>query len=210
MHRRLPVFVLLLSASACASDPGAGGGPGPDPIDSTVNEASLRFLRPALTAPALAERVESFWAVRGESREIRLMYQPLPGQVDSVEFARFRVESRSLVNDPNGQPIALGDSILITLTIIDTLRLITDFQPSGLVFNPSRPARLWLKFGEADPDLNDDGIVSAADTTLLFDLSIWRQENAGDPWDLVQSTVDTAEQEVEADIPGFTRYAVAY
>lgn len=209
MHRRLPVFLLLLSA--CASeDPGAGAGPGPDPVDSTINESGLRFLRPALTAPPFANRVESFWAVRGESREIRLMYQPLPGQADSVEFARFRVESRSLVNDQNGQPIAQGDSILITLTMVDTLRLITDFQPSGLVFNQSRPARLWLKFGEADPDLNNDGIVSAADTTLLFDLSIWRQENLGEPWALVESTVDTVEQEVEADIPGFTRYAVAY
>lgn len=209
MHRCLPTLCLSLLI-ACGSEPGAGAGPGPDPVDSTVSESSLRFLRPALTAPPLAERVESFWAVRGASREIRLMYQPHSGQPDSVEFARFRVESRSLVNDQNGQAIAQGDSILITLTIIDTLRLITDFQPSGLVFNPSRPARLWLKFGEADPDLNDDGIVSAADTSLLFDLSIWRQENAGDPWDLVASTVNTVEQEVEADIHGFTRYAVAY
>lgn len=209
MLRRLPVFLLMLSACA-AEDPGAGAGPGPAPVDSTVAESNLHFLRPALTAPPLADRVESFWAVRGQTREIRLMYQPGPGQLDSVEFARFRVESRSLVNDQNGQPIAPGDSILISLTIVDTLRLITDFQPAGLVFNPNRPARLWLKFGEADPDLNNDGIVSAADTTLLFDLSIWRQESIIDPWILVQSVVDTLEQEVEADIPGFTRYAVAY
>lgn len=209
MPRRLPVFLLMLSACA-AEDPGAGAGPGPAPVDSTVAESNLHFLRPALTAPPLADRVESFWAVRGQTREIRLMYQPGAGQLDSVEFARFRVESRSLVNDQNGQPIAQGDSILISLTIVDTLRLITDFQPAGLIFNPNRPARLWLKFGEADPDLNNDGIVTAADTTLLFDLSIWRQEGIIDPWVLVQSVVDTLEQEVEADIPGFTRYAVAY
>jgi len=202
----------LLALIGCGADPGtgAGPGPGPEPVDSTVNEAGLHFLRPAPTAPPLASRVQSFWAVRGEAREVRLMYQPRPGAPDSVEFARFRVESRSLVQDQFGQPVAPGDSILITLSISDTLRLITEFQPAGLVFSPSRPARLWLKFGEADPDLNNDGIVSAADTSLLLDLSIWRQERAGDPWALLASMVDTVEQEVEADIPGFTRYAVAY
>ncbi len=200
----------LLALIGCGADPGTGAGPGPEPVDSTVNEAGLHFLRPAATAPPLASRVQSFWAVRGEAREVRLMYQPRPGAADSVEFARFRVESRSLVQDQFGQPVAPGDSILITLSISDTLRLITEFQPAGLVFSPSRPARLWLKFGEADPDLNNDGIVSAADTSLLLDLSIWRQERPGDPWALLASMVDTVEQEVEADIPGFTRYAVAY
>lgn len=208
MHRYLPTCLLLLAA--CTADAGSSAGPGPGPVDSTLNEASLRFLQPALTAPPLASRVQSFWAVRGESREIRLMYQPLPGQADSVEFMRFRVESRSLVNDQHGQPIAQGDSVRITVTVVDTLRLITDFQPSGLVFSASRPARLWLKFAEADPDLNHDGMVSAADTALLLGLSIWRQENPGEPWALLRSTVDTVAQEVEADIPGFTRYAVAY
>lgn len=138
------------------------------------------------------------------------MYRPVPGAPDSVEFARFRVEDRSLERDPAGTLLADGDSLLITLTIVDTLNFVTDFQPSGLVFNAAKPARLWLKFGEADPDLNNDGIVSAADTTLLFDLRIWKQEQPGQPWTLLPSTVDTVSQEIEADIMGFTRYAVAY
>ncbi len=208
--RHLSLGLLMLGACGLDSGTSAGAGPGPVPPDSTVPEAGLHFLRPAGSAPPLGDRVAAFWAVRGESREVRLMYLARPGELDSVEFARFRVESRSLVNDAQGRPIAPGDSLLITLTISDTLRLITDFQPAGLAFNASRPARLWLKFGEADPDLNDDGIVSSADTTLLFDLSIWRQEQVSDPWELVTSTVDTVTQEVEADIAGFTRYAVAY
>ncbi len=208
MRASLPL--VLAALTACGPDRAATPSPGPNPLDSTVTEAGLHFLRPAPLAPPLAGRVQSFWAVRGESREVRLMYQPRPGEPDSVEFARFRVDSRSLVNDQFGQPLPMGDSVLITLSVSDTLRLITEFQPAGLVFSPARPARLWLKFGEADPDLNNDGIVSAADTSLLLDLSIWRQEQPGDPWGLLASSVDTVEQEVEADIPGFTRYAVAY
>lgn len=206
----LLIGALLAVGAGCASDPGGGGGIGPVPTDSTVPGDSLNFLRAALTAPPFAERTLGFYAVRGETREIRLMYRPKAGQADSVEFARFRVDAQSLVNDSAGNPIANGDSILITLGVQDTLHLITEFRPSGLVFNPTKPARLWLKFGEADPDLNGDNSVTAADTTLLLSLTIWKQERPTDPWSLVPSTVDLPSQDVEADIKGFTRFAVAY
>ena len=202
----LPTIVLL--AGACAGDPAAMGGLGSG--DPTAAESTLRFLRPAGSAPPLAERSVSFWAVRGQRRELRLMYRPAQGQPDSVEFARFRVDDRSLVNDVSGQPLPMGDSIRITLTVADTLRLITEFEPSGLRFNPARPARLWLKFGEADPDLDGDGLVTAADTTLLLGMSIWRQEAGANDWTWLPSSIDTSTQEVEADIAGFTRFAVSY
>jgi hypothetical protein len=205
------LFALLALALACAGDYGtsaSGGGPAAPP--DTSLEPGLVFLRPAAGAPPLGERQVSFWAVKGESREVRLMYASVGGRPDSAEFARFRVDARSLVNRPDGTPIAPGDSILISLTIVDTLRFMTDFQPQGLQFSAARPARLWLKFAEADPDLNDDGVVNAADTTVLLSLRIWRQERPGDPWTSLASVVDTVNQEVEADVPGFTRYAVAY
>jgi hypothetical protein len=138
MRRWTLLCALLPLATACGT--GADTIPGPNPVDSTAAEDSLHFLRPALTAPPLADRVVSFWAVRGQRRELRLMYRPAPGAVDSVEFARFRVDDRSLVNRPDGTPIAQGDSILITLSVVDTLQLITEFQPAGLVFSNSRPA----------------------------------------------------------------------
>ena len=201
-------LALLPLAIACGT--GADTIPGPNPADSTAAQDSLHFLRPALTAPPIADRVVSFWAVRGQRRELRLMYRPAPGGVDSVEFARLRVDDRSLVNRPDGTPIAQGDSILITISMVDTLQLITEFQPAGLVFSNSRPARLWLKYGEADPDLNRDGLVTAADTALVLALKIWKQENLGDPWQQLPSTVNLIELELEADRPGFTRYAVSY
>jgi hypothetical protein len=207
MSRLVPILGLVLFGVACSGD---GTPAGSSPMDSTAVQDSLHFLHPAAAAPALGERQISFWAVRGDTREVRIMYRAPAGGRDSVEFARFRVESRSLVNYPDGTPIAQGDSVLITLQVVDTLRLITEFSPQGLEFSASRPARLWLKFGEADPDLNGDGKVDSTDTALLLALRIWRQEHPGDPWSLLPSSVDTTSEEVEADIPGFTRYALSY
>lgn len=201
-----PVAILLACGS---SDGGGNGGVGPGP-DSTVGEDSLAFLRPAPAAPAFGTRTLSFWAIRGERTEVRLMYQLKPGQVDSTEFVRFRIDDKTLVSDSAGNPLANGDSVQITMSVSDTLKLIIEFQPSGLVFNPSKPARLWIKFGEADHDLDEDGTITAADTTLLLGLKVWKQEQLALPWSLLASTVDTVEQEVEADIYGFTRFAVAY
>lgn len=206
-------FCLLVAAAVAAfacTQGGAGGGSGPG-TDSVVQvEDSLTFLHPAPNAPAFGDGSVTFWAVKGERREARLMYRPLPGAIDSAEFARFRVDSRSLVNRPDGTPIATGDSILITLTISDSSRLIAGLEPAGIVFNPARPARLWLKYGEADPDLDHNGVVNAADTALVGTFRIWRQEQPGQPWVSVPSTVSEDLLEVEADIFGFTRYAVAY
>jgi hypothetical protein len=212
MLRRVRVAALLLPvALGCSAIPGVDdGGTGPEPGNSIVRQDSLSFLRADPAAPPLADRLMSFWAVRGKTREIRLMYRPRAGAPDSVEFARFRVDARSLINDSAGNPIAQGDSVLITVGVADTLGLITEFQPAGLVFSAAQPARLWLKFGEADDDLNDDGSVNAADTTALHSLAIWKQEHAGEPWSRLPSTVDTRAQDVEAAIPGFTRFAVAY
>lgn len=204
-------YAFLLGAAlvvpACADGGGTGG---PTPPDSTAVQDSLHFLRPGPGSPPLDTTVVRFYAVRGQTREVRLMYKPYPGTGDSVEFARFRVDAASLVNDQYGNPIRPGDSLLITLQITDTLKYITDFQPAGLTFAADRPARLWLKFAEADPDLNGDGVVDSLDTALLLALKVWKQEEPGQPWATLPSTVDTVAKQVEADVAGFTRYALSY
>lgn len=202
------LIAVLVAAVACAqADSGAGSGPA---VDTVQVDDSLNFLRPAPGAPPFGTRVVSFYAVRGQQREARLMYAKAPGATDSAEFLRFRVDDRSLVNRPDGTPIALGDSLLITLSIDDSTRLISKFEPGGLQFNPTRPARLTIKYGEADPDLDGNGVVNAQDTLLIRSFRIWRQETPGEPWLSLPSTVSESTLEVEADISGFTRYAVAY
>ena len=206
MSRGALVLVLALAAAGCDSGTTQ---PVTQP-DSTAVEASLEFLHPAAAAPALADRQVSFWAVRGQTREGRLMYRPLPGQTDSLEFARLLVFDQSLQTRPDGTPIAPGDSILITMSVVDTLRLIVDCEPAGLLFSATAPPRFWIMYGESDPDLNHDGLVNAADTTILTGLHVWRQEHPGDLWSMLPGYVDPTLEGVNASIPGFTRFAVAY
>jgi len=205
-----PRFLLALLPLAAACADGGAGLATPVPVDSTAPPSALHFLRAGPGTPALGDRVVSFWAVEGQRREVRLMYRPAAGAVDSVEFVRFRVDDRSLVSYADGRPIAVGDSVLITLTVTDTLQYLVDFQPSGLVFSANRPARIWFKYGEADPDLNGDHIVDAVDTALVQSLRVWKQEQATDPFQMLPSSINLVELEVEADVPGFTRFAVSY
>ncbi|MDQ3207486.1 MAG: hypothetical protein M3Q37_02670 [Gemmatimonadota bacterium] len=174
------------------------------------DDDDLKFLKPADDAPPLAATQVSFYAVRGQEREARIMYRPKPGAADSSEFVRFVVGAGSLVERPDGSPIAMGDSLQITLTVVDTVRLIVDFQPDGLRFAAGSLARLRFSYGETDDDLDDDGDADAADEAIETTFAIWRQETAGAPYSRIPSTVDTVAEQVAADIDGFTRYAVAY
>jgi hypothetical protein len=176
----------------------------------TVPESSLTFLRPAAGAPRIPRRRVSFWAVNGETREGTILYQKQPGQPAASKLVRLKVDKRSLVNRPDGTPIAPGDSILITMTLVDSLRLIVDFQPQGLVFAPSRPARATFWYLEADHDFNFDGVVNAADVALESTFRLWGQELPGDPWSDLESVARPGTDQVEAKVPGFTRYAVSY
>ncbi|HEU4641391.1 MAG TPA: hypothetical protein VFS44_02975 [Gemmatimonadaceae bacterium] len=191
-ERRLAGAALLVLAAACggSTDPGDGGTPGDQ----------LHFLRPAADAPALVSSSVTFWAYRDRDSQGVIWYHKRADQSDSSEFVEFRVPSQSIAQD----------SVQITMTVVDPTRLVVEFQPSGLQFASDRPARLKLKYAEADADLNDDGIVNATDAALKALLSIWRQEQPGDPWVKVPSTSVTLDDDVEADIFGFTRYAIAY
>jgi hypothetical protein len=100
--------------------------------------------------------------------------------------------------------------VLISVRVIDPSRLIVEFQPSGLKFSAASPARLRFELGETDSDLNGDGLVDSGDDTLKTQLSFWRQEAPGQQWLKVASDVFTDLNEVEANVFGFTGYALAY
>lgn len=192
-------------AAACHDSPSSPG-------DTTVKpESDLHFVRSTDSTPPLVQQTLTFYAVSGRDTTVHLWYHARPGRTDSTEFLRFRVRQRSLVTRPDGTPIALGDSIPITITVLDTAQMIVQFEPSGLKFAASDPARLTLKYAEADLDLNGDGHVGTTDLVLKPLLAIWRQESPGDPWIMLPTSVSlTDTDEVEADVPGFTRYAMAY
>ena len=174
------------------------------------NESDLSFLRTADDAPPLASFGASFWAVKGEDRELRLSYRPPAGSTDSTEFLRLRIRGESLFKLPNGLALGVGDSVLITVTVIDPARMIVELQPSGLLFSREEPAELEMRYREADSDYDDDGDVDAEDDEIERRLSIWRQERIGEPWVQIGTDVRVDTDEVRADLTGFTRYAIAY
>ena len=186
---------------ACTDDP-----VGPE----TAVEAELNFLRAAPDAPALEEDSVSFWAVRGEDSEIFMHYQPRPGDSRGEEFLRFRLREGSIFQRLDGTPIAMGDSIEITIVAVDPSRLIVELRPSGLRFAPGEPARLKLRYAEADHDFDNDGDQDEDDARIERTFFIWRQERPGDPWVRIGTARQEELDEVEADLTGFTRYAIAF
>jgi hypothetical protein len=201
MHRtlRLPALALLASLLACTSDTTG-------PTQKT--EAQLTFLRYAVAAPPFESVTVAFWAVKGENREGSIYFLDQNGQ-RGQEFARLRVDATSLSALPDGTPIATGDSVLITMRV-DTTRLEVELEPAGLAFSASRPAFLRVDYDSADPDFNDDGSVDAEDSVVESLLAIWRQRAAGEPYQELGTARFEPLKRLEAELTGFSRYAIAY
>lgn len=211
--RRMRWAALALSAIftvACGGDGGTPVDPGTTPPGGTP-ETSLQFLRPA-TGTALRTDSVSFWAVRGQDREVAMYYRPNAGTSDSVRFLRFRVRNDALLRRPDGSAFAAGDSVKITIRVRDFSKLITEFSPSGLVFSELRPAELRLDFKNCDPDFNRDGVVNSVDANIVPNFAIWKQEAVGKPWFKLTSAVEVSGNlsEVKADVVSFTAHAIAY
>ncbi len=203
------VALTAVLAIACSSDTPVD--PTPAPGGSGIPETSLQFLKPA-TGTSLRTDSVTFWAVKGQDREVAMYYRPNAGSSDSVRFLRFRVRNESLLRRPDGSAFAAGDSVRITIRIRDFSKLITDFSPSGLTFSELRPAELRLDFKNSDQDYNRDGSVNQADTNLVPTFAIWKQEAVGQPWFKLTSAVEIAGNlsEVKADVLSFTAHAIAY
>jgi hypothetical protein len=195
-------LALLGAAASCFRD-------GPTPLENIETE-DLEFLRALADAPPLANPVLVFWARRGRDEERVIWYRPRIGSADSSEFLRFRLDDRSLLSRPDGSAIAVGDSVLITISVVDPTQLVTSFQPSGLRFAAGREARLQYKLAETDEDRDHDGDVDEEDVAAETRLAIWRQEALGQPWVQLSSELRLEADEVEARLTGFTNYAVAY
>ncbi|NNG15746.1 MAG: hypothetical protein HKM89_04635, partial [Gemmatimonadales bacterium] len=171
--------------------------------------AALNILKLALNSPPVFNPVLSFWAKKGEQYEERIYFEDAQGG-QGDEYLRFRLDELSLETMPNGTPIALGDSVLITIRVVDPTRILFEFGPAGLTFNPLDPAELDLKYEEADDDFNEDGVVDQEDDDIEDILAIWRQENPGDDFIKLGSIVFEPLEDIEAELLGFSRYAIAY
>jgi hypothetical protein len=173
-------------------------------------ESDLHLLRVSSGSPPLAATQVSFYAVKGKAGGADLWYHAAAGRSDSLKFVEFRMGPSSLEVRPDGSAIAMGDSVLITLTVADPTHLVITYEPSGLRFSASDQPTLKMFWVACGDDLNYDGKVDAADTALVQRFSIWRQEAAGQPWLKLSSVVVPSVKEVDTQLSGFTGYAVSY
>lgn len=200
MRRFLAVLIAFVLA-ACADNSGPGG----------VPDARLHIVRQDSLAPPLLTTQASFWAKQGDGREIRLFYQgTLPGDT-GAEYLRFEVPGDGLLRRPDGTAFQPGDSILITVTVLDPARFLYQFGPSGLQFNPLQPARLKVRYFNANHDFNSDGVEDALDAEIESgQLDLWRQSVPGAPWFRIGSVKFEELDEIDANILSFSTYSIAW
>jgi hypothetical protein len=160
--------------------------------------SELEFVPVRTTAPPLETTDTSFWAVKGEERELVLRFQGQGGPGTGSKFLQFSVSDNSLLARPDGSSFQTGDSVEISVSVDPGLYSV-NFEPSGLRFNPSDPAELELDYGETE----DDFLIREGE----FDA--WRQELSNQPWELIGSLQMEELDEIEIDVLGFTRYALA-
>lgn len=191
---------LTLVLLGCADNTGPAG----------VPNAQLTIVRQDTLAPPLLSTQASFWAKVGDGREVRLFYQgALPGDTGE-EYLRFEVPGDGLARKPDGTAFLPGDSILITVTVLDATRFLYQFEPSGLTFSADHPARLKVKYFHCEHDFNGDGVEDAEDVRIEGLLGIWERSGTGAPWFRLAAVQFEELDELDANIPSFTEHAVAW
>jgi hypothetical protein len=200
IKRRPLSLALLLGCATLASCDGSPSGP------AELPESQLAFVRAAADAPPLETGEVQFWAKAGDGRRAEIKYVKV-GEYGGDKCLEFDIPGDALLSRPDGTPFAKGDSVLITIRVVDPAAFKFEFSPAGLHFDAKHPAELRISYKWADPDLNGDGRVDDRDRSFGF--GIWRQESDGGSWFRVGTSRDRDLQELRADITGFTKFAMA-
>ena len=175
-----------------------------------VPDAELTIVRQDSLAPPLLTTQASFWAKVEDGREVRLFYQGAAPGDTGEEYLRFEVPGDGLYRKPDGSAFLPGDSILITVTVLDPARFLYQFEPSGLRFSPDHPARLKIKYLECEHDFNEDGVIDAEDARIESLLGIWERSGPGAPWFRLGAVHFEELDELDANILSFSEHAVAW
>jgi len=203
MRTRDLLLVAPLAALLACSDSSGPNDPGTRP------PADLNIVQLADNAPPLYNPDVSFYAVKGEDREARIFFEDDQGG-PGEEYLRLRVDAPTLRARPDGSPIAQGDSVLITVRVVNPQQMLFEMAPTGLTFSADDPAELRIRYAEVHGDFNDDGSVDSEDDDIENTMAIWRQESPADPFVRVGTAVVKDLEEAEAELTGFSRYALAY
>jgi hypothetical protein len=209
MPVRRALIPLALALVAACSDQVGPSSAAPALNAQRVPQGSIPILQQSATAPALASYRVAFWAYVGQSSLVTVRYQPSAGQVVGDPFLRFEIPRNGLVAGASGMPLRRGDSVAISVTI-DPGTFLVDFQPSGVMFSPNAPARLALWYGNANLDLNGNGVLDGNDRTLMEQLAIWYQLSPSASWFKQLSKNDPAQTLVGTELYHFSEYAVSW
>lgn len=204
----LPVAVLLaLAGCRDATAPRDDANPLAEVVSPSTAYADLDILQQSPTAPPLETYQVSFWARKDRASTVVVNYQPAAGESVGLPFLRFDIPRGGLTAGPNRPHLGNRDSVFVTLTI-DPQSFSVAFEPTGVVFSRRRPATLAIWYGNADPDLNGDGAVNAADQTLAAQLAIWGRPDRPAPW--LKTASQSGQQWVWTSLYHFSEYAVSW
>lgn len=212
VRRSLLVLALALSVARCADQPTAVKAPaGPQFLKWTGTphfNSQTRARRSgamALTPPlSLDQYTVSFWAVRGESRSIRINYS---STIDNDTHPFLELTASDPVFAPEIGEIAVGDSVLITVTV-DTSKIGVRFEPTGLQFGTA--SQLKIYYGGASGDMNGDGVANNDDAQIEQQLlGLWYREYANDDWSQLSASQSAEDKSFSYALPHFCEYAVA-
>jgi hypothetical protein len=217
MRMWVPVGVLAFVGACSDAEVGPTGLPGDTELrlsqvgSGNPQDVDARILVRAEDAPLLETLHGAFWAVRGERQTFRIRYD-VPGEVEnpSPDFFRLDLHQESLLTRPDGNLLADGDSILITVDI-DPVRLLVELGPSGLTFSPEDPAELRLWYARADRDYNGDGVEDDQDVALESSfLGLFTRDDPSSDWQPLSSDRDTVRKRFTAEIEHFTGYTISW
>ena len=151
----------------------------------------------------------SFWAVRGQWRELKVYYEDVDEELeDEGKFLDLEITDPVALAD--GTPIAVGDSVLVTVTV-DANFLTVQLEPSGIQFGTGNPTELQISYRHADPDYNNDGVVNGDDAYVESNLlDMWVQEDPNDPWVSVFSYQSTYLKRFFGTLEHFSEYAISW
>lgn len=199
MRRLLYVLTAVLPL-ACADNVAPNG----------RDDTALNIVRQALNAPPLLATRDSFWAKVGTDRSLRLYYAgSVPGDTGE-EFLRFEVPGDGLGLRPNGTAFGPGDSIRITITVVDPTRFLFSFEPAGLRFNPQHPGRLKVRYINSEHDFDDDGGEDEDDEDIEGQLDLWYRQTPAAQWFRTGSVKFEDLEEASTNILSFSQYALAW
>ncbi len=214
VRRSLMVFAVALSVARCADQPTAVQPPAaPQFLKWSATPEFTARLDPrqrrsgamSLTPPlSLDQYTVSFWAVRGESRSVQINYS---SSIDDETHPFLVLTTTDPTSVPGVGELALGDSVLITVTV-DTTKIGVSLEPHGLQFGA--PAELKMWYGGAGGDLNGDGAVDSTDVNIeAMLLGLWYREDAANPWTQLPAAQSIADKLFRYGLAHFSQYAVA-